>query len=326
MTQSAEHHIVFLDRDTIAPFTELRRPAFPHSYEEFGQTTPDQVPERAKEATILIVNKVPLRKETLDQLPKLKMIAVAATGTDAFDTSHCAEKGIVVSNIRNYASTTVPEHTFGLILALRRNLMEYRDQVAAGEWQRAGQFCFFNRPIQDLRGSRLGIFGEGAIGQAVAEIAKGFGMIPLFAAHKGKSGLGPLYTPFDEVIETADVLTMHCPLMDETKDMIGLGEFRRMKDTAILINTARGPVIDENALVTALREEWISGAGLDVYENEPQLTPGLTECDNAVLLPHVGSATIGTRTRMAELAAHNLLAGLDGDVPPNCLNREIFDC
>lgn len=317
MNQTPQHHIVFLDRDTIAPFVNLRAPAFPHTYDEFGQTAPEQIVERAKDATVLIVNKVPLRRETMAQLPKLRMVAVSATGTDAFDTAYCAEKGIVVSNIRNYATTTVPEHAFALILALRRNLVEYRNQVVDGEWQRSGKFCFFNRPIQDLRGSTLGIFGEGAIGQAVADIGKGFGMKPLFAAHKGTTGLGPLYTPFDEVVETSDVMTVHCPLMPATENMIAMPEFRRMKRTAVLVNTARGGLVNENDLATALREGLIAGAAFDVTvppeppaPNNPLMA--LLDLPNFILTPHVAWASQGAMQTLADQLIDNIEAFVAG--------------
>lgn len=290
------HTIVFLDRETISPWVELRRPSFAHSWKEFGQTHPDQVVERAGQATIIVNNKVPLRAETLERLPNLKMIAVAATGTDCIDIDWCAANGIVVSNIRDYATATVPEHTFALILALKRGLLGYRDDVADGEWQRSGQFCFFTHPITGLHGNVLGIVGEGSIGQSVAEIGKAFGMKPLFAAHKGKTGLGPLYTPFDEVIETADVITMHCPLMPETKDTIALPEFKRMKRSAILVNTARGGLVNEADLATALRDGLIAGAGFDVTtppeppaDDNPLL--GLLDLPNFILTPHVAWAS-----------------------------------
>ena len=138
-------------------------------------------------------------------MPALKLIAVAATGTDCVDKSACAAHGVAVSNIRGYAVNTVPEHTFALILALRRNLVAYRQDVIAGRWQASGRFCFFDHPIRDLAGARLGIVGEGVLGQRVAELARAFGMVPLFAAHKGRDGLGPLYTPWQEVLETCDV-------------------------------------------------------------------------------------------------------------------------
>ena len=149
-----------------------------------------------------------MREENLKKLPDLKMIAVAATGTDVVDKEYCKNNNIIVSNIRGYAITTVPEHTFALILALRRGIIGYKEDVIKGEWEKADQFCFFNHEIRELHNSTIGIIGEGAIGQGVANIARGFNMNILFAAHKGVKGLGPLYTPWEEVLEKSDVITL----------------------------------------------------------------------------------------------------------------------
>jgi glycerate dehydrogenase len=160
-------------------------------------------------------------------------------------------------------------HHFLRVLALRRNIVAYRNDVLAGEWQKSGQFCFFNHPIHDDAGARLGIIGEGVLGQRVAEIARVFGMEPMFAAHKGKSGLGPLYTPWEQVLETSDVITVHSPLTPETRRMLAMPEFRAMKRKPLIINTARGGLVDEEDLVRALDEGLISGAGFDVTDGEP---------------------------------------------------------
>ena len=316
------HHIVFLDRDTVAPQVNIRRPDFEHTYEEYGQTVPEQVLERAKDATILIVNKVPLREETLKQLPKLKMIAVAATGTDPFDTAWCKDHGIVVSNIRNYAMTTVPEHTFALILALKRSIIPYHQAVKAGRWQDSGQFCFFDYPINNLRGCILGIYGEGSIGYSVAEIAKAFGMIPKFAAHKGVKGLGPLYTPWDEVVETADIHTCHCPLIPQTRNMLAMPEFKRMKRNSIIVNTARGGLVNEEDLATALREGLIAGAGFDVATPPEPPSPDnplmhLMDLPNFILTPHIAWASTEAQQGLVDqMIGHieNFVAGKPSNV------------
>ena len=180
------------------------------------------------------------------------MICIPATGYDAFDIDACKERGIVVSNVRGYATNTVPEHTFALILALRRGIVGYRQDVIDGRWQQENQFCFFTHPINDLAGSTLGIFGEGALGQGVARLGQAFGMRTLFAAHKNVQGLGPLYTPCDEVLETADVITLHSPLMPATRNMIAAPEFAKMKKKPLLINCARGGLVNEADLVDAL--------------------------------------------------------------------------
>ncbi len=185
------------------------------------------------------------------------------------DLTACRRLGIPVSNVQSYAVHTVPEHTFALILALRRSLPAYRASVSAGEWQRSGQLTLLTHPIHDLHASILGIIGEGAIGQAVADLGRAFGMKVLFAAHKGSTGMGPLYTPFEEVLERSDVLTLHCPLTPATRNLLSDTEFARMKRRPLVINTARGGLIDEAALVRALEGGSIAGAAVDAVSAEP---------------------------------------------------------
>jgi glycerate dehydrogenase len=287
--------IVFLDRATIGPSVEITRPGFEHDWSEHQRTAADEVAARLAGATIAITNKVPIRKATLAGLPELRMITVAATGYDVVDVAACRERGIVVANVRGYAVHTVPEHTFALILALRRQLIGYRQDVIDGEWQRAGQFCFFNHPIRDLHGSTLGIIGEGTIGQSVARLGQAFGMRTLFAAHKGVSGLGPLYTPFEEVLETSDVITLHAPLMPSTRNVIAAPEFRRMKRRPLVINASRGGLVDEADLVTALDQGLIAGVGFDCLTAEPPAADHpfwqIAGRPNVIITPHVAWAS-----------------------------------
>jgi glycerate dehydrogenase len=287
--------IVFLDRGTIAPQIRMTIPSFRHTLREYDQTAPDQVVERAMDATILINNKVKLSADTLAQLPQLKLIAIAATGTDCVDKKYCAARGIAISNIRGYAINTVPEHAMALILALQRNLVAFRQDVISGEWQKAGQFCFFSHSIRDLSDKRLGIIGEGVLGQRVAQLARAFGMTVMFAAHKGVIGLGPLYTPWEEVIETSDVITLHSPLIPATREMIGYSEFLRMKKKPILINTSRGGLVIEDDLERALDEGLISGAGIDVTMPEPPPLDSalmrIARRPNVIVTPHVAWAS-----------------------------------
>ena len=287
--------IVFLDRSTLGPSVHVTRPGFAHDWTEYSETAPDKVVERLKGADIAITNKVPIRREALDQLDKLKMIAIAATGYDVVDVSACQERGIPVSNVRGYAINTVPEHTFALILALRRSIIGYRQDVIAGKWQEANQFCFFSHPIRDLSGATLGIMGEGILGQSVARIAQAFGMRTLFAAHKNVDGLGPLYTPFDEVLKTSDIITLHCPLTPGTKNMIAMDEFRKMAKRPLLINASRGGLVNEEDAVSALNEGLISGLGFDCLTSEPPV-PGhpfetILERPNVIITPHVAWAS-----------------------------------
>jgi glycerate dehydrogenase len=305
-----KHRIVFLDRATIAPQIRLRAPSFDHELIEHDDTADDQVVERLADAAIAITNKVRITAAAIERLPALKLVAVAATGTDVIDKAACAAHGIAVSNIRGYAVNTVPEHTFALILALRRNVVAYRESVLAGRWQQSGRFCFFDHPIRDLAGARLGLIGEGVLGQRVAEIGKAFGMQPLFAAHKGSSGLGPLYTPWQEVLETSDVITLHSPLTPATRGMLAMPEFEAMKRRPLIVNTARGGLVDEAALVRALDAGLISGAGFDVVDGEPPApdNPLLRAAarHNVILTPHVAWASDEAQQTLADQLIDNI--------------------
>lgn len=287
--------IVFLDRDTLSPQTRLRTPAFPHELVCHGRTAAAEVATRIADADIVLVNKVRLDAAALAAAPRLKYIGVAATGTDIIDLAACRARGIVVSNIRHYAVHTVPEHTFALIFALRRSLCAYRDAVRAGRWQASGQFCFFDFPIRDLAGSTLGVVGDGVLGQGVAAIGRALGMRVCMAAFKGRGDMGALYTPFDRVLAEADVITLHCPLSPQTRHVIGAAELAAMKRRPLLINTARGGLVDESAVGPALEAGHISGAGFDVTEVEPPPADhpfmALQGRPDFILTPHVAWAS-----------------------------------
>ncbi|NYT85980.1 D-2-hydroxyacid dehydrogenase [Pollutimonas harenae] len=287
--------VVFLDRDTISPETIIRPFSFDHELTVYDRTSIEQVAGRIANADIVITNKVPLRREALAGATRLKMIAVAATGTDNIDLATCAEKNVVVSNIRGYAVNTVPEHTFALIFALRRSIVAYRESVKEGRWQQSQQFCYFDYPIKDLAGSTLGIIGEGVLGQSVATIGRALGMRVLFAARKGGQKQGSLYTPFEQFLEQSDVITLHCPLNEQTRDLIGDAEFALMKRKPLLINTARGGLVNDDALVRAMRSGQLGGAGFDVTTPEPAPDDHplvqLLDLPNFILTPHVAWAS-----------------------------------
>jgi glycerate dehydrogenase len=308
-----QQRIVFLDRASLQ--AEVRRPSFAHQWQDYAASEVSELPEKLADATVAITNKVPLRAATLRQLPNLKMIAVAATGYDVIDIDYCKANGIAVSNIRNYAVHTVPEHAFALILALRRNLFAYRADVANGRWGQVDQFCFFDHPIRDMYGATLGIIGEGALGQATAKIARGFGMKVLFADHAPPKMPDVEFTPFDEVLSTSDVISLHAPLTPDTRNLIGIKELRKMKRTAILINTSRGGLVDEQALVAALTQGLIGGAGFDVLTKEPPKdgNPLLDlRLNNFILTPHVAWASDGAMQFLADQLVDNIEAFVAG--------------
>jgi glycerate dehydrogenase len=299
--------VVFLDRASLK--ATVRKFAFASQYVEHEKTAPEQVVPRLKDATIAIINKVALRADTLRQLPRLKMIAVAATGYDVVDIAYCKEHGIAVANIRNYAVHTVPEHAFAMILALRRNLLAYRQDVEAGVWNKSEQFCFFTHPIGDLHGATLGIIGEGAIGQSTAAIGRAFGMRVLFADHPPPKMDGVTFTPHEAVLAESDVISLHCPLVPATRNLIDIHAFRKMKRNALLINTARGGLVDEAALIQALDEGLIAGAGFDVLTVEPPRdgNPLLdVRRTNFILTPHVAWASDDAMQFLADQLVDNV--------------------
>ena len=275
------------------------------------QTRPEEVVARLQHATVAITNKVPIRRDTLAQLPQLKLIAMAATGYDVIDVEACQERGVALVNIRNYAVNTVPEHAFALIFALRRNLMAYREDVLKGRWQQEEQFCFFDYPIRDLHGSTLGIFGEGVLGQATAKIARALGMKVLFADHAPPKAAGVEFVPPEQVYVESDIISLHCPLTPASRHFIGMAQLQQMKPSALLINTSRGGLVDEQALKTALETGLIAGAGFDVLTQEPPKNgnPLLDiRSPNFILTPHVAWASQQAMQFLADQLIDNIEA------------------
>ncbi len=260
--------------------------------------------------------------EVLDHAPALKVIANYGVGFEHLDIAGATRRGIPVTNTPGVLTDATADLAFALILSTARRIVEGHLRIIEGKFRYWAPFLFLG---QEVSGKTLGIVGMGRIGKAMARRAAGFGMTRLYHSRTilspaEEQELGVSSAPFDTLLREADFVTLHVPLTPLTRHLIGSRELGIMKPSAYLINTSRGPVVDEAALVAALSRGQIGGAGLDVYEKEPELTAGLAHLENVVLLPHVGSATIETRTRMAWMAAENLLAGLKGDVPPNCLN------
>lgn len=314
--------IVFLERDTLR--AELRRPSFAHVWRDFGSTRPEETLERLDGATIAVVNKLPLRAEMLAQLHALKLIAVAATGTDNIDLEFCRVRGISVSNVRGYARQTLPEHVLMLALALRRNLFGYREDVREGLWQRASQFCLHTREIHDLHGSTFGIVGHGALGRGVERLARAFGTQVLIAEHKGATTTREGRTSFEETLRRSDVVSLHVPLKEETRHTIGRDELALMKPTAVLINCARGGVVDEDALLDALREGRIVGAGVDVLSEEPPARGNALlglDLTNLIVTPHVAWAGREAQQTLADQLIENIEAFVRGE-PKNLVTDD----
>ncbi len=265
-------------------------------------------------------------EELLGRASRLKMIANMGVGYNHIDVAAATRRGIPVSNTPGVLTDATADLAFTLILAVARRVVEGDRQVRSGEFQLWAPFLFLGREVS---GKTLGIVGFGRIGRAVARRARGFNIRVLYHSRNRLTSAEERescaeYADLNTLLRQSDFVSLHVPLTEDTRRLIGAAELSRMKPTAYLINTARGPVVDEKALLAALQKGAIAGAGLDVYENEPALTPGLAELSNVVLLPHVGSATLETRAAMAAMAVRNLIAGLSGQRPPNLVNPEVL--
>lgn len=284
----------------------------------YPSTTPNQITNRIDQCEVVITNKVVLGAKELAIALSLKLILIAATGTDNVDLDICKKRGILVCNVRHYATPAVAQHTIGLMLNLLTNQIRYQHDVQSGKWSSSDVFCLLDHPIIEAQGKTMGIIGHGNLGSRVAEIAKAFGMsINVCQRPGGKSKAGRV--SFDEILTQSDVLTLHCPLNSETRNLLGKKEFQRMKNSAIVINTARGAIINSQDLIEALESGEIAGAGIDVLDKEPppQDHP-LLQCNlpNLLISPHNAWATRETRQRLVNELADNL-SGWINNSPKN---------
>jgi len=301
--------IVFLDRGTVtAPF---RKPSIAHEWLDYEYTAPEETIERLSAATIAVTNKVKLREAELSALPQLKFIAITATGFDNVDLATCRERKILVANVPGYAHQSVPEHVLLLILALRRNLPAYQKAVKAGRWQHSAQPTVNDIPIEDLYSTTLGLLGYGDLAKGVERLARAFGMEVLIAERKGIRIARPGRVLFEEALRRSDVVSLHTPLNEQTRNLIGAPELALMKRTALLMNTARGGLVDEKALADALREGRLGGAGVDVLSVEPprQGNPLLDlTLPNLIVTPHIAWTSRQAQEILAEDVVKNIEA------------------
>lgn len=282
--------VVFLDRETFPPEAEFPALSFEHELIEYPYSLPEEVVERIQDADIIIANKVVLNADNLPQAKSLKMIALTATGSNNINLEYCRKNKIAVSNIRDYSTQSVIEHTLALIFTLRRDLIAYNDMIRQGAWQESRQFVLFSRPIADLTDNILAIAGKGNLGNTLANYAKGLGMKVIFAERPDGEHVRDGYVEFYTALAQCDILSLHCPLTAENSKMMGEKEFDTMKDTALFINTARGGLVDEQALANALLYNKIAGAGIDVVDGEPPSADNpllqVTKQSNLIITPH----------------------------------------
>lgn len=309
---------VFLDRASLdlddLDFSNLT--ATLPEWRYYDATAPGEVAERIAGASIVVVNKVVLDRERLGGAPHLKLVCVAATGTNNVDLEACRDLGIPVCNITAYGTPAVAQHVMMLILVLTTRFLDYQRDMAAGRWQQADMFCLMHHPIRELSGKTLGIVGYGELGRAVAALARAFGMAVVLAQRSGGVPR-PDRLPLEELLPRVDVLTLHCPLTPETRGLIGEHELGLMKRDALLINAARGGIVDEAALAAALRTGTIAGAGVDTLTVEPPRQGNVLldpEIPNLVVTPHNAWAAREARQRLTDLLVLNVRSFLDGDL------------
>ena len=302
-TPTRPHRIIYLQRATMDAAVRMRRPAFAHEWVEHAGTPAELMAERLDGATIAISNKVRLSGAVIRANHTLQMVAISATGHDSVDIDACRERGIVVTNVRRYSQHSVSEHTLMLMLALSRHLKNYATRTAAGEWNRSTGFFLDGPPLGDLHARTLTLVGRGGLGARVAQLAQAFGMRILWAERKGAAQAREGYTPFMDALAEADFVSLHCPFAPENLHMIGEAELRAMKSTAFLVNTARGRLIDEAALLRALTEGRIAGAGLDVLSVEPPKDGNVlldAHLPNLLITPHMAWASMEAKQALAD--------------------------
>ena len=299
--------IVVLDRDTL-----VNRPFefdFPHTLSSYGTTEAHETLARIRGADIVITNKVVISAEAFAENPQLKLVAVTATGVNNVDVEAAKQNGTAVCNIRAYGNESVAEHAFMMMITLMRNLPAYQRDVAAGLWENSPFFCHLGAPMRDLNGKTLAIFGRGNIGKTLATYAQAFKMNVVFAEHKNAQSVRDGYVSFDEAIRSADVVSLNCPLTPQTANMIGEAELQQMKPGAILINCGRGGLVDEAALVAALKYGQIGGAGFDVLTQEPPRdgNPLLkARLPNLIVTPHIAWASQEATNRLFDILLDNI--------------------
>lgn len=301
---------VFLDAGTFSPEVQLSAPAGIADYVVYQATTPEQIVERCLDAQIIITNKVVLTGEIIKELPNLRLIQLTATGMNNVDQDACASCGVALYNVAGYSVDSVPEHTLMLLLSVMRSATYYHRVATDGTWQADGRFCLLNEPIFDLAGRTMGIVGSGNIGKKVGQLATAFGMRVLYAERINATSVRESYTAFDEVLANSDVISLHCPLTDETQHLINEQTIAKMHKKPVIINVARGGVVDGGSIVKAMNAGQILGYASDVFEAEPFADddPLLTLKDHPRVLftPHNAWGSLNAQRRLWQILSEQV--------------------
>jgi glycerate dehydrogenase len=313
--------VVFLDRETLGEGIDLSGLISLGEYREYPLTSKDEVFDRVREAEIIITNKVYFGKQQLDAAPKLKLICLSATGYNNVDLEEAKKRGIIVANVKDYSTESVAQTVFAYIFAFENRVKDYDDEVKTGTWARSPYFTFYKYDFEELRTKTIGIIGYGNIGKRVSEIAKAFGMKVMIAkSNPNKNYNDENRKNINEVLEKSDIITVHTPLNDSTKGLISRKELNIMKKNSIIINTARGGIVDEEALYEALLKKDIKGAACDVLTEEPPKSGNkLMNLDNIIITPHVAWASIQSRQTLVEGIVKNIEKYLQGKGKEICV-------
>ena len=305
--------IVFLDAMSVGDvkFDSIEQEG---EFQPYKLSSKDEVKERIKDAEVVITNKVYMGREEIEAAKKLKLICVSATGYNNIDIGAAKEAGVVVANAAGYSTNSVAQHVFAMILEIYTSLSKYDNAVKSGEWQKSPIFTMNCYPSFELSGKKIGIIGYGEIGIKVEKIAEAFGMEVMVSESRSGRESSRKRVPFEQVLKEADIITLHTPLSQDTKNMISYNEFEMMKEGAVIINTARGGIINEDALYKALSEKQIYGAATDVMEKEPPIEGSkLFELNNIVVTPHTAWAAAESRQKLIEIVADNIKRFKSGD-------------
>lgn len=308
---------VFLDRGTFSENIDLSAPEGITNYITHHDTpqNDDEIIKRCQNADIIIANKVKITRAAIERLPNLKLIQLTATGINNVDADACRERGITLFNVAGYAVKSVPEHTFMLMLTAMRGGVYYHQKVADGSWESDGKFCLLDVPLIDLEDTTLGIIGVGTIGKRVTEIARAFGMTVLWAEHQGRAPRNSDYTAFDEVLERANVISLHCPLNDQTRHLINKDTLAKMQQKPLIVNVARGSIVDSQAITDAINNEHVIGYATDVFEEEPAVKNdpllSLSEHPRVIFSPHNAWGSKSAQVKLWDILSQQVADFID---------------